>query len=256
MQLHYESYGEGYPLIILHGLFGSLDNWRTISRRFGKCYQVFAVDQRNHGDSPHSDSMNYQVMVEDLNEFMESQELPTAHLLGHSMGGKTVMQFAATYPEKVSKLVVVDIAPRAYPPHHNQIFAALLSLDLQAFRTRQEIDAALAQRIQDSAVRQFLLMNVTRDGTRAFKWKIDLDAIYKNYKETIEGLPITRRFDKPTLFIRGKDSEYIQDGDVALIEDLFPQSRIVTINGVGHWVHARARRKFCRVALAFLAQDE
>ncbi len=252
MDLHYQSYGEGYPLIILHGLFGSLTNWQSMSRELGELYKVFAVDQRNHGDSPHSDIFNYQVMVEDLKTFMQSHDLSSAYLLGHSMGGKAAMQFAATYPEKVDKLIVVDIVPKAYNPQHDEIFEALCSLDLQTFSSRKEIDAALAQKISNRAVRQFLLKNVARDDSGTFKWKMNLDAIYKNYDHISKGLETNRTFEKPTLFIKGEQSDYIQEEDTAIIKELFPHATIVTIDRVGHWVHAEAPAKFGRVVTDFL----
>ncbi len=252
MQLNYQSYGEGHPLIILHGLFGSLDNWQTMSQKFGEFYKVFAVDQRNHGSSPHSDILNYQVMAEDLKEFLQSHNLPSTYLLGHSMGGKTAMQFAATYPEKVDKLIVVDIAPKVYNPQHDEIFEALCSLDLQTFSSRKEIDAALAQEIGSRAVRGFLLKNVARDDSGTFKWKMNLDAIYKNYNHINKGLETNRTFEKPTLFIKGERSDYIQEEDTAIIKELFPHATIVTIARAGHWVHAEAPTKFGRVVRDFL----
>jgi esterase len=252
MQLNYQSYGEGHPLIILHGLFGSLTNWQTMSRELGQFYQVFAVDQRNHGDSPHSDSFNYQVMADDLKTFMQAHDLSSAYLLGHSMGGKTVMQFAMTYPEKVDKLIVADMAPKEYAPEHDEIFEALHSLDLNMFSSRKEIDAALAQKIGNRVVRQFLLTNVTRDDSGAFKWKMNLDAIYKNYDQVNKRLETNRTFEKPTLFIRGERSDYIQEEDTAIIKQLFPHSKIVTVAGAGHWVHVEAPEEFSRLVIDFL----
>src|SRR5215470_14037762 len=168
VQLHYEQSGEGHPLLILHGLFGSLENWRTLSKIFSRSFQVFALDQRNHGRSLHSSEFSYPVMVEDLREFMEEQELPSAHLIGHSMGGKTAMLFAATYPDLVDKLVVVDIAPKAYARGHDDVFRTLLSLDLSTLRSRQEADAAMAKTMPDLVLRQFLLKNLDREDTGSF----------------------------------------------------------------------------------------
>ncbi len=254
MDLHYQSYGEGHPLIILHGLFGSLNNWQTMSRELGEFYKVFAVDQRNHGNAPHSDIFNYHVMAEDLGVFMQSHDLSSTYLLGHSMGGKTAMQFAVTNPEKVDKLIVVDIAPKAYPPEHDEIFEALCSLDLNAFSSREEIDAALAQKIGNPAVRQFLLTNVTRDDSGGFKWKMNLDVIYKNYDQINKELESNRTFEKPTLFIKGERSDYIQEEDTAIIKDIFPHARIVTVAGAGHWVHVEAPEEFSRLVVDFLGK--
>src|SRR6266404_6164360 len=162
MQLHFRSYGQGSPLIILHGLFGSLENWHTVSERLSSRFQVFAVDQRNHGQSPHSSEMDYKLMAEDLAEFMQTQRLTETHILGHSMGGKTAMQFAFLYPGYVRRLVVVDIAPRAYAPRHKQILQAMMSLDLALYTDRGQIEKALEPAIPELALRRFLIKSVSR----------------------------------------------------------------------------------------------
>lgn len=252
MQLHYAAYGDGYPLIILHGLFGSLENWQTLSRAFSGCYRVYALDARNHGQSPHDPEMNYKLMAGDLAEFMSAQGISSAYLLGHSMGGKTAMQFAFNHPEQVDKLVIVDIAPRAYPPQHDAIFHALFSLDPRQFTRRKDLDAALARELPDLALRQFLEKNLTRNTQGTFDWKLDLDSIYRNYGALGQGLDGARRFEKPALFIRGERSGYIGKQDAEQVRALFPYSRTVTLPGVGHWVHVEARRRFARVVLAFL----
>ncbi len=255
MELYFKSFGEGYPLIILHGLFGSLENWQTLARAWASCYRVFAIDQRNHGHSPHDPVMNYAVMAEDLREFMQLHQLSSTYLLGHSLGGKTAMQFALTYPDRVDKLVVVDIAPRAYPPQHDDILAALKSVDPGKFPKRKDIDMALAARLPDAALRQFLLKNLERDENGAFRWSIDLDAIEHNYPQLLQSVRGKyARFEKPTLFIRGERSGYIQNADQTAIREVFPFVRFVTVPGVGHWVHAEARRRFARVVLTFLGQ--
>ncbi len=253
MKLNYQRYGQGRPLIILHGLFGSLTNWHTLSKRLSEQYQVFAVDQRNHGSSPHSPHFNYKELAADLREFMDEQQLASTYLLGHSMGGKTAMQFALSYPDLVEKLIVVDIAPKAYPPHHDEIFDALCELELSRYNSRSELDQALAGKISSVGVRQFLLTNVTRDEAGRFTWKINLDAIYQNYAAIIAELDQTGRFHKPTLFVRGATSDYIQDEDAGLITSIFPQARITTIDGAGHWVHAEAPAAFFDVVHEFLA---
>ena len=253
MPLHCESYGHGHPLIILHGLFGSLENWRTLSKTFSQSFQVFALDQRNHGRSPHSDVFNYRVMVEDVREFVQLHSLSPTHLLGHSMGGKTAMQFAVSYPEKVDKLIVVDIAPKVYPPEHDAIFAALFSLDVRGLRSRQQADTALAGKIPDLALRQFLLKNLEREAPGGFRWRINLDAIHENYAEILKGLEGTGQFHHPTLFIRGGNSGYIHPEDLPAIKAIFPQAQLVTIPHTGHWVHAEAPQEFAGTVLNFLA---
>jgi esterase len=253
MQLHFERSGTGPPLIILHGLFGSLDNWRTLGKTFSQSFTVFAIDQRNHGRSPHSSVLTYQAMAEDVKQFLQQHNLSSAHLLGHSMGGKTAMQFAVTYPDRVNKLVVVDIAPKAYPPGHDDIFAALYALDVKTLRSRQEADAQLAQTIPESAVRQFLLKNLERDPSGSFRWRINLDGIYNNYAAILQGIESYHQFDKPTLFIRGGHSQYIRDEDIPAINNLFPQAQTITVPHVGHWVHAEAPQAFGKIVLDFLS---
>jgi pimeloyl-ACP methyl ester carboxylesterase len=252
MQLHYERYGEGHPLIILHGLFGSLENWRKLSKAFVQSFAVFAVDQRNHGRSPHSDIFNYQVVAGDLREFIQQHGLSSTHLLGHSMGGKTAMQFAVAYPDMVDKLIVVDIAPKVYPRDHDDIFDALYALDVQSLRTRQEADAALTQYLQDASLRQFLLKNLEKEASGSFQWRINLDVISDNYDEILKGLETSRPFEKPTLFIKGERSGYIQEEDMATIREIFPQAQLVSIPGAGHWVHVEAPQEFSRIVLNFL----
>jgi pimeloyl-ACP methyl ester carboxylesterase len=224
-----------------------------LSKVFSQSYQVFALDQRNHGRSPHSDVFNYRVMTEDLKEFLQQQRLASIHLLGHSMGGKTAMQFALTYPAMVEKLIVVDIAPKAYPPGHDDIFAALFSLEVQDLRSRQEADAALARHLPDLALRQFLLKNLEREATGGFHWRINLEAIHKNYPELLKGLEGSGQFHHPTLFIRGGNSQYIHPEDLPTIKTIFPQAQLVTIPHAGHWVHAEAPQEFASIVLNFLA---
>jgi len=253
MPLHFASYGQGHPLLILHGLFGSLENWRILSKVFSQSYHVFALDQRNHGHSPHSDVFNYRVMAEDLKEFLQYQGLSSTHLIGHSLGGKTAMQFALTYPEKVDTLIVVDIAPKAYPPGHDDIFAALFSLDAQDFRSRQEADAALAKHLPDLALRQFLLKNLERTATGGFRWRINLEAIHTNYPKILKSVEGPGQFPHPTLFIKGGNSQYIDSADMPTIRTIFPQAQLVTIPDAGHWLHAEAPQAFAELVLNFLA---
>lgn len=255
MHLHSEVYGQGHPLIILHGLFGSQENWRTLSKVFGQHFQVFALDQRNHGRSPHSEGFTYEAMTEDLCEFMQEQALTSAYVLGHSMGGKVAMRFAVAYPDLVDKLVVVDIAPRAYPPGHDEVFSGLYALDLPTLRSRQDADAALAQYLPDLALRQFLLKNLERTEIGTFRWRINLDAIHDSYHEMLKGCDVTGTYTKPTLFIRGENSDYIKNSDLTSIRAVFPHAQLVTIPGTGHWVHAEAPQEFARIVMEFLMTD-
>ena len=253
MQLHFRSYGQGSPLIILHGLFGSLENWHTVSERLSSRFQVFAVDQRNHGQSPHSSEMDYKLMAEDLAEFMQTNHLKETHILGHSMGGKTAMQFALLYPEQVRRLVVVDVAPRAYAPRHNQILEAMLSLDLAHLKDRKQIEKALEPQIPELALRRFLIKSVARLPGGELAWKLNLEGINAHYDKLNAELTSDQPFKKPTLFVRGEKSDYIKESDEALIRRLFPAADIRTIEGAGHWVHAEAPEVFVDMVLDFLA---
>ncbi len=252
MNLFYQFYGEhGHPLIILHGLLGSSDNWHTLGKTFSKYFRVFALDARNHGRSPHSEIFTYEAMAEDVHEFLEQQNISSTHLLGHSMGGKTAMQFALTYPSLVDKLIVVDIAPRAYSPQHDYIFDAITSLDMNIFSTRKEINEALSKKIPSGATRQFVMKNLAREDARAFRWKMNLDIVRKHYNEINKALDATKRFEKPTLVVKSNKAGYVTSDDELLILKMFPQSRIVGVD-VGHWIHAEAPTEFARVVLKFL----
>jgi pimeloyl-ACP methyl ester carboxylesterase len=252
MQLHFETYGHGRPLIILHGLFGSLENWHSISRNLAADFRVLAVDQRNHGRSPHAAEMSYQLMAGDLKELLTAQHLGPVNLLGHSMGGKTAMVFALNDPGLVKKLAIVDIGPRAYPPHHRQILHALLSLDLRSFKSRAEIQSQLVPVIPDLAIRQFLLKNVKRDQAGAFYWQMNLAAIEANYERLNERIFSSHPFDKPILFISGERSDYIRDEDLPSIQKLFLRAEFCKIADAGHWVHAEKPEVFLRKVREFL----
>lgn len=252
MNLAFEVVGKGDPLIILHGLLGSADNWRSMSRRLSAYYKVFAVDLRNHGRSPHSDIFNYDVMVADLRAFMEQQALRRIVLLGHSMGGKVAMNFAIEHSEQVDRLVIVDIAPKRYEPAKRYMLEALRSLDLTRYKSFADVDAALAAEVSGESLRQFLLKNLIRDQNGRLRWKVNLEGIYGNYDKLSRGLAPERTFDKPTLFIRGGRSNYIEDDDTPLIRQIFPQADIETLPEAGHWVHVDSPEEFFQTVLNFL----
>jgi esterase len=252
MQLHFKESGQGRAVILLHGLFGSSDNWHHIALRLAESFRVFALDQRNHGQSPHRADMNYSLMAADVNEFMASRGLETTMVIGHSMGGKTAMQFALQFPNRVEKLVVADMAPRAYAPAHDKIFAALLALDLKSFSMRRQIEDALAPEIPNLVLRRFLLKNLGRNSAGEFFWKINLPGISENYPRLGEPVSAATPFAKPALFIRGVKSNYINPEDEPLIRQLFPQSQIQTVAGAGHWLHADQPAEFLRLLLDFL----
>src|SRR5436189_2650562 len=252
MQLHFKEYGSGEPLVVLHGLFGSLDNWRSFSLKLADSFRILAVDQRNHGRSPHSEEMNYRVMAQDIFQFMDQKQLERAHVLGHSMGGKTAMQLALNHPERLGKLMVVDIAPRAYPPHHAKIFSTMMALDLTTFRTRNQVQEAMAPSIPDLAVRQFLLKNLELAASGGLRWRFGLQEVFSNYHHLCEALVSDLPFAKPCLFIRGEHSDYLSESDLPLIQQLFPKARLEIIPQAGHWVHVDNPDSFTQKVRVFL----
>ena len=254
MDLFYQEYGEGGPpLIILHGLLGASGNWHTLSRSvFSEHFHVYSLDARNHGRSPHDDVFDYPSMAADVIEFLDAKSINEASILGHSMGGKTAMWAALAHPERVTRLVVADIAPRSYPPHHLPILDALRSIDLTMHSSRTGIDRALAADIPEAGVRQFLLKNLASDGAGGYSWKMNLPAIYAGYANVNTEIPHSRGFPKPTLFIRGGRSKYIEATDRPDIKRLFPASRIEELPNAGHWVHAEAPKPFADLVVEFL----
>ncbi len=253
MKLNFKTFGQGPPLIILHGLFGMLDNWQTAAKQLSDTFMVFIVDQRNHGRSPHVDEIDYPSMANDLKEFMEENWIHEAHLLGHSMGGKTVMQFALEYPEMTDKLVVVDIAPKAYAGGHQLIFEALQSLELGQVQSRTEADQKLGQLVTDLGIRQFLLKNLSRDKeSGGFRWKMNLPVIARDYPKILVGLETDGQFEGDTLFIKGGSSDYITSVDQTEITNFFPSSQVQTVEGAGHWVHAEKPKELLKIVRQFL----
>jgi pimeloyl-ACP methyl ester carboxylesterase len=251
MRLNYKKLGEGEPLVILHGLFGMLDNWFSLGKKFAENYSVYLIDLRNHGQSPHNADWNYKVMSDDLLEFFNEQNIEKANIIGHSMGGKTAMYFAGENSERVKRLVVVDIAPRFYPIHHDTILTALLSVDLENLKSRNEADALLSKYISDLGTKQFLLKNLARkeNDNTTFEWKFNLPVIAKNIHEV--GVETTRGSTASALFIRGENSDYINQTDEKEIEKLYPNSGIVSVNS-GHWVHAEKPEEFYNTVIKFL----
>ncbi len=253
MKLFYRELGEGNPIIILHGLFGSSDNWLSIAKILSESFKVYSIDQRNHGQSPHNEEFNYSVMAEDLKDFIETNNIKNPIIMGHSMGGKTAMEFAVNNPDSWSKLIVVDIAPKAYPVHHDKILEGLKSLDLKTLSSRGEADRQLSEYVPQLGVRQFLLKNLAR-GMDGFEWKINLTVIANNIEKMGEGLSKTLRIEKPVLFINGQNSDYITPQDKGLLEKAFPSSELVTIPDAGHWVHSEQPDVFLNTIRNFINQ--
>jgi esterase len=254
MELKYREYGQGNPLIILHGLFGQSDNWNTLAKRVAdKGFRVFTIDQRNHGLSPHSSIWNYQAMAEDLKEFIETHQLVQPIILGHSMGGKTVMFFELLFPHIAKQLIIVDIAPKSYEPHHDAVLQALNAVDFSTITTRKEAEAILNEYITDFGTKQFLLKNIywKDDESKLMAGRFDLQTITKEYNiiciEIPEGVS-----DTDTLFIRGEKSNYILDTDVDLIKQHFTNYQLKTIANSGHWVHAEQPEAFFNCVMEFI----
>ncbi|MFT7114634.1 MAG: esterase [Candidatus Azotimanducaceae bacterium] len=252
MILHSRIIGEGQPLLILHGLFGQSDNWQTLGKVFAEHYQVHLIDQRNHGHSFHADEWNYDVMADDLFAYIQHHNLVSINIIGHSMGGKTVMHFAVSNPSLIEKLIVVDIAPKAYAPHHETILAGLEAIDFEKINSRKGADAAMAQHIPIPSVRQFLLKNLYWIEKEKLAWRFNLPVISANIKNVGEALPERAFADIPVLFAHGAKSDYIIDGDDDLILNHFPQAQIVEIPNAGHWIHAENPKGFHEACENFL----
>ena len=242
-------------MVVLHGLFGSADNWVPIASRLAADFQVFALDQRNHGRSPHSEEMDYEVMAADVREFLDDHAIESAVILGHSMGGKTAMQFALHYPDRTRALVVADMAPRAYPPLHAQIFEALLRLDLASFQSRNQVSDALAVDIPDTALRLFLLKMIGRRENGALFWQTNIRNIENNSAHLRAAIPEEGSYTGPALIIRAEKSQYIRDDDLRQIQRLFPAAEFRTIPNAAHWVHADAPDAFCEALREFLGKS-
>lgn len=250
MQLYYQKLGQGQPLVLLHGLFGSADNWGSIAKHFSQRYQVISVDLRNHGRSPHSDSQSYIEMAADITELCDSLNLERIHLLGHSLGGKVAMQFATQHPQRVDKLVIVDMAIRAYPDEHTHLINAMMAVNLSNIQSRIEVDKALSSSIKQTMVRQFLLMNLVQLNN-ALAWRINLPALQANYPALQQAVCEDAHYEQPCLFIRGEHSQYIQDADIEQIKQHFINAQFTTLN-TGHWVHAEQPQAFIKVVSEFI----
>ncbi|MBL7872912.1 MAG: alpha/beta fold hydrolase [Cyclobacteriaceae bacterium] len=253
MKLFYRQSGQGEPLIILHGLFGSSDNWYTLAKTFAEQFTVYLIDQRNHGQSPHSQEFDYKLLAEDLLEFINEHNLKKVNIIGHSMGGKAAMNFAVKYPERVKKLIVVDIVPKAYPVHHDNILEGLLSIDLSHLSSRTEADDLLSKYLPELDVRQFLLKNLYRTSDGGFGWRPNLKAIDDHIKEIGEGMQYDGQYEGPTLFIVGARSTYFKMGDENLLQQVFPAYKLVTLDS-GHWVQAEKPKEFAETVIPFLVK--
>ena len=247
-------YGEGRPLIILHGLFGMGDNWTTHAKLLAaRGWQVHAVDGRNHGRSPHHHEHNYDAMAADLEVYIEDNHLENVVLLGHSMGGKTVMNFAVRKPQLVDAAIVVDIAPKHYPVHHEAYIAAMKGVDFTVAKSRKDIEALLSQSLTSPGIIQFFMKSLHWKTKEELAWRFNLDVLERELSNVGEALEYGY-FDGPTLFIAGGQSGYITEDDHEKIYEHFPNAELQTIEGAGHWVHAEAREAFAACVVDFLDQ--
>jgi esterase len=266
MQLSIQKFGSGHPIIILHGLYGCGDNWRTIGKALSGIGEVILVDQRNHGASPHSDEMNYKVLALDLKELMDSLEIRKAVIIGHSMGGKAAMWFATENSGRVSRLIIADISPRSYlkdsgpsnhQEQHDEILEALAGIDLLNMASIGAVDKLLEMALPGKRLRQFLLKNLQKNAQGQFEWKINIPSIRKNLGYLADGLDLdklngTEFKNFPILFIKGEKSPYILEPDIDLIRRLFPLAQITTIKNAGHWLHAEEPEVFINSVKKFL----
>ncbi len=254
MRLYTRVHGEGPPLVLLHGLFGSNENLGGIARALSGRFTIYAMDLRNHGRSPHAEHMDYPTMAADVHDTMAAHALDGAFVLGHSMGGKTAMQLALSHPDRVERLIAVDIAPVAYDHRHDRELTAIRGLDLSAIGSRGDADAALAGAIPEATIRQFLLKNLVRsDG--GFAWRIPVETIAAAY-DAIAAAPVgDTPYKGPTLFVCGGASNYVPAGTETAIRAFFPSARIETVERASHWVHVQAPDAFLELVDDFLDEN-
>lgn len=246
---------ENLPVILLHGLFGSLENLGVVARALSDTWEVHALDLRNHGRSPHADSMSYPEMAEDVRAYMDRNGMNRAAIIGHSMGGKTGMQLALDAPDRVARLIVADIAPVDYPRHHDAILEGLKGVDTQGLKSRSEADRALRPFIEEAGVRQFLLKNLAKSDEGGFTWRLNLDAIENCYDAILAGQEAGEPYQGPMLLIKGGQSDYIQDHHRDKIARLFPNTVLRIIPGTGHWLHAEKPALFTTLCERFLSGE-
>mgnify|MGYP006197510429 CR=1 FL=1 len=241
-------------MLILHGFLGMSDNWKTLGNDFAEAgFQVHLIDQRNHGRSPHTDTFNYLEMAKDVKEYLDTHNLKNIILMGHSMGGKTAMTVASLFPHLVEKLVVVDIAPKYYAPHHQQILEGLQAVDDATLTSRGDADDLLSKYVKEKAVRMFLLKNLYWKTKEKLGLRLNLSVLSSQVEELGSVLPKEYSYNKPVLFIKGERSNYITVEDEALIKQHFPEAQIISIPKAGHWVHAENKDAFYKSVMDFMA---
>ena len=254
MKLFYRQFGNGKPLIILHGLFGMSDNWVSIGKLLALHYTVIIPDLRNHGQSPHSIIFNYDAMTNDVSELLDDLNLQSAIIMGHSMGGKVAMQFALQHPEKTDKLIVVDMSMRQYDERqmHIEIIKAMMSIDFEYIDKRSAVSELLKSSITDEKVRLFIMKNLYRKTRFQLGWRPDLEDIYQNIDYIFESISSNDKYRGASLFIHGAESDYVQKSDIPMILHYFPQAVFNIVSQAGHWVHADNPEEFIVQIAAFL----
>ena len=252
MKLNHTDQGSGPAVILMHGMFGSLSNLGSLARELVPNYRVISVDLRNHGDSPHEEAMDLALMAADIVELMDDLGLTKAHLIGHSLGGKLGMEVALTCPDRLSSLVVADIAPVNYPQSNSHAVDGLKAIDRAVIDSRKAADLLLADYVADTTTRAFILKNLQRNGDGRFRLKLNVKSIVANYSSSLVAAPREGSFSGPVLFIKGELSAYIQEKHYPLIKNLFPASELQVMDGVGHWLHAEKPELFNNSVMAFL----
>jgi len=253
MILHSRIEGTGKPLLIIHGFLGMSDNWKSLTIQFAaQGFQTHALDLRNHGKSFHSEDFSYEVMVTDVKQYCNFHQLTNINVLGHSMGGKVAMLLATTYPNLVSKLIIADIGPKYYAPHHQTILAGLNAVDFVQKTSRSQVEEELSRYIKDFGTRQFLLKSLYWKTPEQLAFRFNLDVFNRKIETIGIALPFENTFSKPTLFLRGNKSNYITDADFQTIKHHFPSSSIETIKNAGHWLHAENPKDFYEYVIRFI----
>ena len=251
MKLNFKKLGEGKPLLIIHGLFGSSDNWGMLGKRFAEKYTVYLIDLRNHGRSPHSRNMNYEAMADDLLELIQDEKILNPSLIGHSMGGKAALFFNEKYDTILHKLIVADIGIKSYPMHHDVIIRGLKNVNLNVISSRKEAHDALAEFVTELGIQQFLLKNLYWIEKGKLAWRMNLEVIIDNIHEILTEIKVQGNKTE-TLFLRGELSNYILEEDIAQLKKSMPNSSVKTIKNVGHWLHAENPTEFYELATSFI----
>ena len=251
-ELFYSRIGQGEPLLILHGLFGSSRNWQSLARQYANHFEVISVDLRNHGQSFHAADMSYQLMAEDVSQLIRQLALPSCRIIGHSMGGKVALRLALDQPALLDRIVVADIAPVNYQHDHNDTLGALVAVDLGRVNSRADADEQLKATVPQAPMRAFLLQNLQRVDDQ-WKWRVNLAAIDSHMDElTSFTLPDDARVDLPALFIYGTASQYVGDAEQDVIRQHFNKAKLQPVEGAGHWLHAEKPEDFLTATLDYL----